>query len=80
MVGLSLSSRERLIRAFHGEDVNRVPISLYEFDGFYDSWIYDYPEYVEILSMPGRRLIRCISGIHRMVDPSSFMRSSIRMT
>ena len=28
-----------------GEPVDRVPISLYEFDGFYDSWIHKAPEY-----------------------------------
>ena len=44
-----MNSRERLMRTFRGEEVDRVPISLYEFDGFYDDWIYDYPEYVEIL-------------------------------
>ncbi|MCD6563976.1 MAG: hypothetical protein J7K23_08715 [Thermoproteales archaeon] len=44
-----LSSRERLLRILQGEDVDRVPISLYEFDGFYDNWIHNYPEYVEIL-------------------------------
>ena len=45
-----MDSRERLMRTFRGEEVDRVPISLYEFDGFYDDWIYDYPEYVEILN------------------------------
>ena len=44
-----MNSRERLTRTFKGEEVDRVPISLYEFDGSYDSWIYNYPEYVEIL-------------------------------
>ena len=44
-----LSSRERLLRVLQGEKPDRVPISLYEFDGFYDSWIHDCPEYVEIL-------------------------------
>lgn len=29
--------------------MDRVPISLYEFDGFYDSWISNFPEYVQIL-------------------------------
>jgi len=45
-----MNSRERLQKVFNGEKVDRVPISLYEFDGFYDDWIYDYPEYVEILN------------------------------
>ena len=51
MVGNSgmLSSRFRLIRTLEGEEIDRVPISLYEFDGFYDSWIYLHKEYVEIL-------------------------------
>ena len=44
-----MNSRERLIRTFMGEEVDRIPISLYEFDGFYDGWIYNYPEYVETL-------------------------------
>ena len=43
------SSRERLMKVLRGEKPDRVPISLYEFDGFYDSWIHDNPEYVEIL-------------------------------
>lgn len=45
-----LNSRERLMKTLRGEEIDRVPISLYEFDGFYDSWIYDYAEYVEILN------------------------------
>ncbi len=45
-----MTSKERLQKVLNGEKVDRVPISLYEFDGFYDSWIYDYPEYVEILN------------------------------
>jgi len=44
-----LSSRTRLIRTLKGEEIDRVPISLYEFDGFYDSWIHLHKEYVEIL-------------------------------
>jgi len=44
-----LSSRSRLVRTLKGEEVDRVPISLYEFDGFYDDWIYLHKEYVEIL-------------------------------
>jgi uroporphyrinogen-III decarboxylase len=43
------NSRERLMKVLRGEKPDRVPISLYEFDGFYDSWIHDYPEYVNIL-------------------------------
>lgn len=44
-----MTSKERLLNVFEGKKNDRVPISLYEFDGFYDGWIYDYPEYVEIL-------------------------------
>jgi len=44
-----LSSRTRLIKTLKGEKVDRVPISLYEFDGFYDDWIHLHKEYVEIL-------------------------------
>jgi len=47
--GDEMNSRERLIKTLHGEETDRVPISLYEFDGFYDDWIYDHPEYVKIL-------------------------------
>ena len=46
---MKLTSRQRLLRTLRGEKPDRVPISLYEFDGFYDDWIYDYPEYVNIL-------------------------------
>jgi len=45
----TLSSRERLLKVLKGEKIDRVPISLYEFDGFYDSWIREYSEYKEIL-------------------------------
>lgn len=45
----TLSSRKRLLGTLKGEQVDRVPISLYEFDGFYDSWIREYPEYRDIL-------------------------------
>ena len=45
----TLSSRERLLRTLKGKQVDRVPVSLYEFDGFYDSWIGKYPEYRDIL-------------------------------
>ncbi len=44
-----MTSRERLLKTLNGKKVDRVPISLYEFDGFYDMWIRDYPEYVKIL-------------------------------
>jgi len=44
-----MSGRERLLKVLRGEKPDRVPISLYEFDGFYDSWIHEYPEYVTIL-------------------------------
>ncbi|MGC8971483.1 MAG: uroporphyrinogen decarboxylase family protein [bacterium] len=44
-----MTSKERLIKVFNREKPDRVPISLYEFDGHYDSWIYNYQEYVEIL-------------------------------
>ena len=44
-----MTSRERILHTLRGQKVDRIPISLYEFEGFYDSWIYDYPEYVRIL-------------------------------
>lgn len=31
-----MDSRERLLKTLNGEETDRVPISLYEFDGFYD--------------------------------------------
>ncbi len=43
------TSRERLLGTLRGEKPDRIPISLYEFDGFYNSWIHDYPTYVKIL-------------------------------
>jgi len=45
-----MTSRERLLKVFRGDRPDRVPISLYEFDGYYDSWIHKYPEYEEILN------------------------------
>jgi len=44
-----MNSRERLLKTLKKEKPDRVPVSLYEFDGFYDSWIRDYPGYAEIL-------------------------------
>ncbi len=52
---MDLTSGERLIKVFNGEEVDRIPISLYEFDGFYDSWIFNYPGYVEILKYTERK-------------------------
>ena len=46
---MELTSRERLLKTFKGEEVDRVPISLYEFEGSYSNWIHNCPEYVEIL-------------------------------
>ncbi|MFB3895642.1 MAG: uroporphyrinogen decarboxylase family protein [bacterium] len=45
----SLTSRQRLLNTFSGLPVDRIPISLYEFDGFYESWIHLEPEYQQIL-------------------------------
>ena len=45
----SLTSRQRLLNTLDSKPVDRIPISLYEFDGAYDSWIYQYPEYQAIL-------------------------------
>jgi len=47
--GMNLASKERLLRTLRGEKTDRVPISLYEFDGFYKEWIWDEKEYVEVL-------------------------------
>lgn len=44
-----LTSKERILRVFNGKIPDRIPISLYEFDGHYESWIHNYPEYEEIL-------------------------------
>ncbi|MDI6782637.1 MAG: uroporphyrinogen decarboxylase family protein [bacterium] len=45
----SLTSRQRLLNTLNGNPVDRIPISLYEFDGCYDSWIHQEPEYQAIL-------------------------------
>ena len=45
-----MTSRERLLATFAGRPVDRVPVSLYEFDGYYDGWIHDQPEYARILA------------------------------
>lgn len=37
------------MKTLRGEKPDRIPISLYEFDGFYESWIHRYPEYEAIL-------------------------------
>ena len=44
-----LTSRERIIKTLKREKTDRVPVCLYEFDGIYESWIHNYPEYEEIL-------------------------------
>jgi hypothetical protein len=44
-----LTSRQRLLNTLSGRSIDRIPISLYEFDGFYESWIHQEPEYQAIL-------------------------------
>lgn len=44
-----LSSRQRLLNTLTSQPVDGIPISLYEFDGFYETWIHEYPEYQAIL-------------------------------
>ena len=44
-----MTSRERIFKTLQGEKPDRIPVSLYEFDGCYDSWIHNYPEYDAIL-------------------------------
>ncbi len=44
-----MTSKERILKILRGEKPDRIPVSLYEFDGFYDSWIHNYPEYEAIL-------------------------------
>ncbi|MFH0797290.1 MAG: uroporphyrinogen decarboxylase family protein [Candidatus Omnitrophota bacterium] len=44
-----ITSRQRLLRTLKGEPTDRIAISLYEFDGIYDSWIHNHPEYEAIL-------------------------------
>jgi len=36
--------RQRLLKTLNGEKPDRVPISLYEFEGDYEFWIHKYPE------------------------------------
>ena len=50
-----MNPRERLLKTLNGEETDRVPISMYEFDGFYDDWIYDHPEYMRILEYAERK-------------------------
>ncbi len=45
----NMSSRERLLRVLKGDHVDRVPVSLYEFDGFFDSWIRKDRGYRDVL-------------------------------
>jgi len=61
-----LSSRSRLIRTLKGEEIDRVPISLYEFDGFYDDWIYLHKEYVEVLKYAEGKPTKCIFGLLKL--------------
>ncbi|MFH2068475.1 MAG: hypothetical protein ABII89_03310 [Candidatus Omnitrophota bacterium] len=44
-----MTSRERILKTLQGEKPDRVGISLCEFDGFYESWIHNHPEYEAIL-------------------------------
>lgn len=40
-----MTSRERILKTLTGEIPDRVPVSLYEFDGYYDDWITREPSY-----------------------------------
>lgn len=40
-----MTSRERILKTLRGEIPDRVPVTLYEFDGYYDAWIDDEPSY-----------------------------------
>ncbi|HIE19332.1 TPA: hypothetical protein EYP75_06360, partial [Candidatus Bathyarchaeota archaeon] len=67
-----LTSRERLLRALKGEEIDRVPVSLYEFDGFYDSWIYLHKEYVEILEYAKGKTDKMYFWAPQLVEPVIF--------
>ena len=67
-----LSSRSRLIRILKGEEIDRVPISLYEFDGFYDSWIYLHKEYVGILKYAKGKTDKMYFWAPQTIEPVIF--------
>ena len=46
-----MTSKERILATLRGEIPDRVPISLYEFDGWYDDWILDEPSYAACFSL-----------------------------
>ncbi|RJS92137.1 hypothetical protein CW705_03175 [Candidatus Bathyarchaeota archaeon] len=67
-----LTGRSRLMRALKGEEIDRVPISLYEFDGFYDKWIYNHKEYVEILEYAKGKTDKMYFWAPQSVEPVLF--------
>jgi len=67
-----LTSRTRLLRTLRGEEIDRVPISLYEFDGSYDSWIYNYKEYVDILEYAKGKTDKMYSWSPQTTEPVLF--------
>jgi len=60
------------MRALKGEEIDRVPISLYEFDGFYDKWIYNHKEYVEILEYAKGKTDKMYFWAPQSVEPVLF--------
>ncbi|HNS49230.1 MAG TPA: uroporphyrinogen decarboxylase family protein [bacterium] len=67
-----LSSRERLTRTLAGEPVDRVGISLYEFDGHYESWIHRFPEYQALLDYAAGRTDRLFFWAPASPSPALF--------
>ncbi len=37
-------SRQRILATLRGQIPDRIPITLYEFDGYYDDWIESEPK------------------------------------
>jgi uroporphyrinogen-III decarboxylase len=67
-----LTSRQRLLNTLNGQTVDRIPISLYEFDGYYESWIHQEPEYQAILDYAQGKTDRLFSWGPKSDIPNIF--------
>ncbi|OPZ89532.1 MAG: methylcobalamin:coenzyme M methyltransferase [candidate division TA06 bacterium ADurb.Bin417] len=67
-----LTSRQRLRRTLAGEPVDRIAISLYEFDGHYESWIHRFPEYQALLDYAAGKTDRLFSWAPASATPTLF--------
>jgi len=61
------------LKTLRGEKPDRTPISLYEFDGFYDSWIHNYPEYEAIFKYAEKKTDRFFSWGPASDKPNIFL-------